>query len=104
MYWYPSIRPATLSSTFWATCRRSGPAFLGVTGNDGELSKLAREVGAVYFRGEPGQDGSYLVDHTVSIMLIDPRGRLVAMFGMPHDAALIATRFLELERAVLAAG
>ena len=81
-----------------------GPAFLGVTGNDGELSKLAREVGAVYFRGEPGQDGSYLVDHTVSIMLIDPRGRLVALFGMPHDAVAIVTRFLELKRAVLAAG
>ena len=81
-----------------------GPAFLGVTGNDGELSKLAREVGAVFFRGEPERDGSYFVDHTASIMLIDPRGRLVALFGMPHDAVAIVTRFLELKRAVLAAG
>ena len=53
-----------------------GPAFLGVTGNDGELSKLAREVGAVFFRGEPEPDDSYFVDHTASIMLIDPRERL----------------------------
>ena len=37
-------------------------------------------------------------------MLVDPRGRLVALFGMPHDAATIVTRFLDLERAVLAAG
>ena len=81
-----------------------GPAFLGVTGSDGELSKLARDVGAVFFRGEPGPDGSYLVDHTASIMLIDPRGRLVALFGMPHDAGLIAARFLDLERAVLSSG
>ena len=81
-----------------------GPSFVGVTGSDGELSKLARQVGAVYFRGEPDDNGSYLVDHTASVMLIDPRGRLVALFGMPHDAALIGTRFLELERAVLAAG
>ena len=81
-----------------------GPAFLGVTGSDGELSKLAREVGAVFFRGEPEDDGSYFVEHTASIMLVDPRGRLVALFGMPHDAAAIAARFLELERAVLAAG
>ena len=80
-----------------------GPAFLGVTGEDAALSKLAREVGAVFFRGEPGEDGSYLVDHTASIMLIDPRGRLVAVFGMPHDADSIATRFLELERVVRAA-
>ena len=41
---------------------------------------------------------------TASIMLSDPRGRLVALFGMPHDAAATAARFLELERAVLAAG
>ena len=81
-----------------------GPAFLGVTGSDGELSKLAREVGAVFFLGEPERDGSYFVDHTASIMLIDPRGRLIALFGMPHDAAAIVTRFLELKRAVLAAG
>ena len=81
-----------------------GPRFVGVTGSDGELSKLARQVGAVYFRGEPEDDGSYLVDHTASIMLIDPRGRLVALFGMPHDAATIGNRFRELERAVLAAG
>lgn len=81
-----------------------GPAFLGVTGSDGELSKLARDVGAVFFLGEPESDGSYLVDHTASIMLIDPRGRLVALFGMPHDADLIAARFLELERAVRSSG
>ena len=81
-----------------------GPAFLGVTGSDGELSKLAREVGAVFFRGEPEDDGSYFVEHTASIMLVDPRGRLVALFAMPHDAATIADRFLDLERAVLAAG
>ena len=37
-------------------------------------------------------------------MLVDPHGRLVALFAMPHDAAAIAARFLELERAVLAAG
>ena len=41
---------------------------------------------------------------TASIMLSDPRGRLVALFGIQHDAAAIAARFLELERAVLAAG
>ena len=81
-----------------------GPAFLGVTGSDDELSKLAREVGATYFLGEPGDDGSYFVEHTASIMLVDPRGRLVALFGMPHDAAAIAARFLEIERAVLATG
>ena len=81
-----------------------GPAFLGVTGSDGELAKLAREVGAAYFRGVPADDGSYFVEHTASIMLVDPRGRLVALFAMPHDAATIADRFLDLERAVLAAG
>ena len=79
-----------------------GPTFLGVTGSEDELSKLAREVGAAYFFGEPADDGSYLVEHTASIMLIDPWGRLVALFGMPHHADTIAARFLDLERKVLA--
>ena len=60
--------------------------------------------GAAYFRGVPADDGSYFVEHTASIMLVDPRGRLVALFAMPHDAATIADRFLDLERAVLAPG
>ena len=77
-----------------------GPAFLGVTGSDDELGNLAREVGAVFFRHEPDRHGSYLVDHTASIMLIDPQGRLVALFGMPHDGAVIAARFREIEPVV----
>ena len=81
-----------------------GPAFLGVTGGDEELLELTRQVGAVFFRGEPDDDGSYFVDHTASVVLIDPRGRLVALFGMPHDAAGIVGRFIEIERAVQAAG
>ena len=76
-----------------------GPELIGVTGSDGELAKLARDVGAAYFRSEPDDDGAYFVDHTASIMLVDPHGRLVALFGMPHDAAAIAARFLELEQA-----
>ena len=70
---------------------------------DGGCIHRSRES-AVYFLGEPGDGGSYLVEHTASIMLVDPRGRLVALFGMPHDAAAIAARFLEIERAVLATG
>lgn len=79
-----------------------GSSFLGVTGSDAELSKLARQLGAAYFRGDTNADGSYLVEHSASIMLIDPWGRLIALFGMPHRADTIATRFLELERQVLA--
>ena len=79
-----------------------GSSFLGVTGSDDELSKLARQLGVAYFHGEAKADGSYLVEHSASIMLIDPWGRLVALFGMPHRADTIATRFLELERQVLA--
>ena len=81
-----------------------GTSFLGVTGSEDELSMLARQVGAVYIPGETREDGSYLIDHTASILLIDPEGRFVALFGTPHHAGDIASRFLEIERLVLAAG
>ena len=79
-----------------------GASFIGVTGSEDELSKLARQVGAAYFRGDMRDDGSYLIEHTASVMLIDPWGRLIALFGMPHHADTIVARFLELERQVLA--
>ena len=59
---------------------------------------------AAYLLGEPGDDGSYLVEHTASIMLVEPRVRQAALFGRPHDDDDVAARFLEFERAVPATG
>ena len=41
--------------------------------------------------------GQYLVSHTSSIFLVDPRGRLLAAFSPPHNAATIVDQFRQIQ-------
>lgn len=68
------------------------PAFLAATGPEDALAGLTRQLGVIYGR-VPGSGDDYSMDHTASIFLIDPGLRVLGVFGMPHDAADIATRF-----------
>lgn len=74
--------------------RYFNPRFLGATGSHGELRKLTRDVGVLYQRVD-NQDTAmgYLVDHSASILLLDPQARLVAIFSPPHDARAMAEDF-----------
>jgi protein SCO1/2 len=70
------------------------PDFVGVTGDEERLAALTRQLGVVYTITDRGRGGNYLVDHTASILLTDPAARLVAVFGLPHNAETIANRFV----------
>lgn len=63
------------------------PRFLGVTGAPEQLAPLALQIG-VAFRIEEHAAGSqdYAVDHSASVFLTDPQGRLHGVFPAPHDA------------------
>ena len=62
------------------------PAFTGVTGDDANLQRLSRSLGAIYVRARGGSDENYLVDHTAAIFLLDPQGHYTAVLSAPHDA------------------
>ncbi|WJW74528.1 SCO family protein [Thiohalobacter sp. IOR34] len=64
------------------------PAFVGVSGKTAEIEAFARQFGI-----EPGRSEAA---HSAGIQLIDPQGRLTAVFLPPFDAALIARDFLRL--------
>ncbi len=66
------------------------PSFVGVTGEPSQIEALAREFGVAVILGVPGEDGSYSVDHSAAIFLIDPQGAESAVFTTPHAAATIA--------------
>jgi len=75
------------------------PEFLGVVGAEEALRPLTSSLGVAYGY-TPAADGvGYTVDHTAAIFLVDPAGRLAAVFGTPHRAGEIAADY----RAVLAA-
>ena len=69
-------------------------AFIGATSTDeAALQRFTRDLGVLYVRQTPDRDGRYEVDHTASVMLIDPGGRLVGILSAPHVPDQIAARF-----------
>lgn len=65
------------------------PAFVAATGSDDELTGLTRALGLVYARG-PVENGTYTVDHSASVVIVDPQGRRAGLFRPPFDAPAIA--------------
>jgi protein SCO1 len=67
------------------------PAFVGVTAAQEVVDDFARQMGvAVAIRKRDGDGGSYNVDHSSAIFLIDPDGAMRALFSTPHTPKLIA--------------
>jgi protein SCO1/2 len=66
------------------------PSFTGATGSPTAIAALTGGLGVAVVIGPPGPDGNYSVDHTAAIFLVDPDGRVAALFGGPHEAATIA--------------
>lgn len=64
------------------------PRFLGVTGAPEQLAPLALQIGVAFRVGEHVEGSQdYPVDHSASVFLTDPQGRLHGVFPQPHDAA-----------------
>lgn len=67
------------------------PDFTAVTGPHEQLEPLTRKLGIAYRIEEHGPEAeSYNVDHSASILLLDPEGRLYGVFPAPHDVTAMA--------------
>jgi protein SCO1/2 len=66
------------------------PAFIGATGTRDAIEALTHALGVAVIIGPASADGSYAVDHSAAIFLVDPQARVVALFGAPHEAGVIA--------------
>ncbi|MFO1219819.1 MAG: SCO family protein [Burkholderiaceae bacterium] len=74
------------------------PQFDAATGDDQALGPLVRHLGVHYARATPGERGTYTVDHTAAVFLIDPQSRLKALIGHPPDPAQVAAQLQRLAR------
>ncbi len=72
--------------------------FIGVTGTVAQLDAFTAQLNILHMRGATTANGGYTVDHTASILLIDPQARFSAVFSAPHVATTIANDFLSLHR------
>ncbi|HEY2590630.1 MAG TPA: SCO family protein [Steroidobacteraceae bacterium] len=65
------------------------PRFIALTGAPAAIRAFAERLGVGYQRDAlPG--GDYTIDHTAVAFLIDPEGRIAAIFTAPFDAARFA--------------
>jgi protein SCO1/2 len=73
------------------------PKFRGVTGSADELAKLAKQCGVAYRVPEHAKDDTtYYVDHSSTVILIDPDAHLRAVFTPPQISETLVADFLKI--------
>jgi protein SCO1/2 len=73
------------------------PSFLAATGSDDELKGLTQPLGIMYAKVTTEKSAmGYVMDHSASIILVDPEGRYHALFSPPHDARIMADDFIKI--------
>jgi protein SCO1/2 len=68
-------------------------SFHGLTGSIDDLKSLTEQTGSVFFVPDGQSEDAYLVSHSSNIALVDPEGRLAAVFTSPHEPARLAADF-----------
>ena len=63
-----------------------GEGNLALTGPEASIRELTEPL-FVYFNRVPLENGSYTVDHSSVVLLIDPEGRFHSLFSGPHNVA-----------------
>jgi len=68
--------------------------FVGVTGKPEAIERLTKQLGVLYMRvASADNPGSYLMDHTAGVFLVDPDAKYHAVFTPPLEAEKIVTNF-----------
>lgn len=70
---------------------RFHPDFIGVTGDEAEVIKLAKDC-RIYSWKDPeiNAAGQKIIDHSGTILLVNPEGKLQALFSPPHASDTLA--------------
>jgi protein SCO1/2 len=71
--------------------------FIGLRGDAQAMDPLMQSLGAIAIR-QPLADGSYTLDHTATLYLLDRHGRLVAVFTPPFAPERLAADFDRIAR------
>ncbi|MCP5470954.1 MAG: SCO family protein [Sinobacteraceae bacterium] len=69
------------------------PAFQAATGTEEGVAAASRAFGVAYMR-VPQPDGGYSMDHSSSVLLVDPRGHIVAIHPAPLTSETLVADYL----------
>ena len=70
--------------------------FIAITGHTDKLNNFTRQFSAAYFKEASDNTDDYLMSHTSSIFLVDPKMRIIASFSPPHDVETITSQYLKI--------
>jgi len=68
------------------------PTIIGVTGAQTALDAFTKDLG-MPSAIRPLENGSYAVDHSASILAMNPQGELAAVFSAPHTVQALAADY-----------
>lgn len=70
------------------------PDFQGATGEPEQLDRLTAGMGVLYrVPSDPDDPEHYLVDHSSTVLIVNPEGALQAVFTPPQDPTAMANDF-----------
>ena len=79
--------------------RYFNPKFSGATGQPQQLQSLTKPLGVYYSVPENPEDPeNYLVDHSSTVILINPDAELQALFTPPHKPNQMAEEFIAIRQ------
>jgi protein SCO1/2 len=75
--------------------------FTGATGTKQQLDKLTKEFSILYMKitTDNSQKNNYQIDHSGTVLLINPQGQLQALFSPPIDAKALADDYQKVMKA-----
>lgn len=71
--------------------------FIGLGGDSEKVDSLTKQIGVAYYLNNNGQKEGYLVDHSASIFIFDPKARMVGKISAPHDSEKVIKQFTDIK-------
>ncbi len=80
------------------------PEFIGLTSNEDYTAEFAKNVGILFMKRPPLDDGNYDVDHSAGFILVNPNGQYAGFLGAPHTRETITRDLSKLAQAAIESG
>lgn len=73
-----------------AFLNRFNPRFNGLTGQEEAVKQLSKNCSIYSWEGKQPETGARIIDHSATLVLVNPKGNIQAFFSPPHKKELIA--------------